>query len=165
MALFGNLDTIKAQLMGTDRYASAFRYLEAVLRTGTPENARVRSLAAGAPTAKVELGGGAFALEQAYLTATSAEKRWESHRKYIDFQAIVSGSEYIEVADHQRLEVAEDLLAARDLLFYQPFAPASSLLVQEGELAVLFPVDAHKPGVWVDSARLVQKAVIKFPVA
>ncbi len=164
MALFGSPETLRAQLATTPSFERAFAYVEECLRPGSAANQRLQAVKAG-DTERVELGGGVFALEQAYDSKPRAAGRWESHYAYIDVQLIVTGEELMEVTDVKRLEIAEDFTPAKDLLFYQPFDDGSVLRMKAGEAAVFFPVDAHKPSLAVGSPSLVRKTVVKVPVA
>jgi biofilm protein TabA len=164
MAFFGTLDTLRAQLVRPEHFAAAFAYVAEALRPGSAAHMRIAQIAAGT-TGRVELAGGAFALEQAYLTKSRTEGRWESHRAYIDVQVVVAGEELMEVTDASRLAVAEDLTPQKDLIFYQPFDAGSVLRVHAGEVAVFFPMDAHLPSLRVGAeAALVRKTVVKVPV-
>jgi YhcH/YjgK/YiaL family protein len=164
MTVFGTLDTLRAQLAPPEHFAVPLAYMAEALRPDSAVQARIGRIAAGV-TERVELAGGAFALEQAYLTKPRAEGRWESHRAYIDVQVVVAGEELMEMADVAHLAVAEDLRPAKDLIFYQPFNRSSVLRVRAGEAAVFFPSDAHLPSLRTGTAAtLVRKTVIKVPV-
>ena len=164
MALFGSVETLSAQLATNPSFERAFTYVEECLRPGSGAHQRLQAVKIG-DTGRVELGGGVFALEQAYQSKPQAEGKWESHLTYIDVQVIVSGDELMEVTDVKRLKIAEDLTPAKDLLFYQPFDDGSVLRVKAGEAAVFFPADAHKPSLAVGTPSLVRKTVVKVPVA
>jgi len=164
MALFGTLGTVRAQIFDNKRFESALAHAALALVAGNPVSERVARLQVG-ETLKVELGGGVFALEQAYETKASPDVRWESHRRYIDVQVIVSGEELMEVCDAGMLVVSEDLTPEKDVIFYAPGSPASTLRVGSGDAAVFCPVDAHRPSLAVSEPRLVRKVVVKVPVA
>jgi biofilm protein TabA len=163
MALFGSLATLRAQLAHGAPFQAAFRYLDAISVEGGADRARLLAVQTG-KTERVELAGGAFALEQAYLTKPRAQAFFESHRAYIDVQVIVSGEELLEVADVSKLTVSEDLRPAKDLIKYRMYDAASVLRLGAGEAAVFFPVDGHMPSVAVQAPGLVRKTVIKVPV-
>lgn len=163
MAVLGTLPLVQAQLANPAQFAAAYAYLARALAPDSPERARIQALAPG-QTERVELAGGAFALEQAYLSKPRAEGRYESHRRIIDLQAIVAGEEFMELASADKLVLREDLSAERDVLFYEDHTGGSRLRVGPGEIAVFFPLDAHLPSVAVDGPALVRKTVIKVPV-
>ncbi|CAM2912087.1 YhcH/YjgK/YiaL family protein [Rariglobus hedericola] len=165
MALFGSLATVRTQLAGSPSFQKALAYVEEILRPGSEAHQRLLAVATG-DTGRVELGDGVFALEQAYIAKPPAEGRWEAHRVYIDVQVIVSGDELMEVTDVSRLAVAEDHTPAKDILFFEQNLEGSVLRMRAGELAVFYPVDAHKPSLAAGvPAALVRKTVVKVPVA
>lgn len=165
MALFGSLETVRAQLAGGPSFEKALAYVEEALRPGSEAHKRLLAVACG-QTGRVELGGGVFALEQAYVAKPRAEGRWEAHRVYIDVQVIVDGDELMEVTDVSRLKVAEDHTPEKDILFYEAEAGGSVLRMRAGEVAVFYPVDAHKPSLAAgEPAALVRKTVVKVPFA
>ncbi len=164
MALFGSVKTLRSQLSDPSRFAAAFRYVEELLTPHSAPHERIRGIGEG-DTVRVELSGGAFALEQVYKTKPPAEVMWESHRAYIDIQVVVEGEEHMEVADVSTLRVSEDLTPGKDVLFYHASPRASLLKAVAGQGAVFFPVDAHRPSMAIDAPALVRKTVVKVPVA
>ena len=164
MALFGSLATLRAQTSRRDIFAATFTYLDEVFRAGSPAAVRLAGAAIGT-TVKVELTGGAFALEQVYQTKARPEGFFESHRKYIDVQVVVTGEEVMELVETSRLAVSVPYDAERDLIKYADYATASLLRLHAGEAAIFFPVDGHMPGLRPGGvAGLVRKTVIKVPV-
>lgn len=166
MALFGSLATVRAQLAHSEKFATAFAYVEACLRAGSPERALLDGLAAE-KMERVELGGGVFALPQACMTQPAGVPtvpKWESHKAYIDVQAVIVGEEIMELSDVTKLAVSEDLTPGKDVLFYAGFTKHSTLRVNAGEVAVFFPIDGHRPLVAPATPALVRKVVVKVPV-
>ncbi len=83
--------------MATDvRFAAACSYVAEALKSGSLAAQRIAGIAQGV-TEKIELSGGAFALEQVYLPRIRPDGFFESHRNYIDVQVIVEGEELMEV--------------------------------------------------------------------
>lgn len=164
MALFGSLSTVRAQLAHADRFQAIFAYLDDCMRPGTEAYKRIRSIAVG-QSGRVELGAGAYGLEQVYQSKPRNEAFFESHKAFIDVQVIVEGEEFIEVADIAKLIVKEDKTPAKDVIIYQMAENASPLRLTAGEAAVLFPVDGHMPTIAVKTPALVRKIVVKVPVA
>jgi biofilm protein TabA len=164
MAIFGTLDTLRAQLARPEYFAATLAYVAEALRPDSAAQARIGKIAVGT-TERVELDGGAFALEQVYLTKPRTEGRWESHGAFIDVQVVVAGEEFMEVAEAAQLAVAEDLRPEKDVIFYRPFDRGSVLRLRAGEAAVFFPSDAHLPALRTGAAAaLVRKTVVKVPV-
>ena len=111
MAIIGSVETVRGQTPRTPAFATAWSYVEQLLRAGSPVNARIGALAVG-ESQKHDLGGGVFAIEQAYESKPRAEGFFESHRKYLDIQVVVTGRETMELADLSR--VARRDRAGRD---------------------------------------------------
>ncbi|HEY0969078.1 MAG TPA: YhcH/YjgK/YiaL family protein [Opitutaceae bacterium] len=163
MAVLGILPVVQSQLAHETQFAAAFAYLAQALKPGSPEHTRILAVKTGA-TERIELTGGAFALEQAYVSKPRAEGKYESHRKYIDLQAILAGEEWMEFTHVSRLVLKDDFSAERDVLFYQDLTAGSRLRVGPGEVAVFFPADAHMPSLAIAAPALVYKTVVKVPV-
>jgi biofilm protein TabA len=162
MALIGSLPTVRAQLADPARFAAAFTSVEECFRAGTARHRVLHGLAAG-QTERVDLADGAFALLQAYLTKPPEETRWETHRVYIDVQAMAEGEEFMETADAARLTLHEDLTPEKDVIFYQPYDAGSTLRLAAGSVAVYFPADGHRGGIAIHAPALVRKIVVKVP--
>lgn len=164
MALLGSLATLRAQTARMEIFSSAFAYLEEVFRPGSAAAVRLRSAAVGA-NQRIDLAGGAFALEQVYLAKARSEGFFESHRKYIDVQVVAEGEEALELAEISRLPVKQAYDAERDVIIYGDCTATSLLRLGAGEAAIFFPVDGHMPGLRSGAtATLVRKTVIKVPV-
>jgi len=105
---------------------------------------------------------GMYAIPQEYAPKKKTEKQIESHHKYIDIQFMVEGTEYLGYANKNTLhgsgyDEEHDTERLTGPLTFLPF--------RKGYFAVLFPQDAHMPGVKArDSTKNVKKVVIKVPV-
>ena len=144
-------------------FAEALDYLRHCLAKGTAEHARLGELAEGAAY-RAELDNGVYAVESCYRTRTRVECFFESHRRYIDVQAMIEGEEIIEVADIGRLCAADDYRSEKDLVKYLDFDFASRLRLVPGDLAIFFPPDGHMPCLQIGASVLVRKTVVKVPV-
>ncbi len=165
MALIGSLETLRSQVPPTPGFSVAFAYVEELLREDSPARARLRGIAAGG-SQKIELEGGAFAVEQVYTTRPRAEGFFESHRKYIDVQVIVEGSELMEVVDISRIRMRDAYDSERDLITYHDCDEASLFRVPAGVATIYYPADVHMPTLRLgEVSSLVRKTVVKVPVA
>ncbi len=87
------------------------------------------------------------------------------HRKYIDLQYLVRGSEQIGYApDVMTYEVKEDKLKEKDVLFYKSVERETFLEMKEKDFAVFFPNDIHRPTCMYEEQELVKKVVLKISV-
>lgn len=104
-----------------------------------------------------------YALVQRYVTRPAGEKRWESHRRYLDVQYLVAGRERIDHAPLAMLQGATAYDEAKDVIHYAgPAGESSALCLEAGDFAAFFPEDGHRPGVTADGpAAEVRKVVVK----
>jgi YhcH/YjgK/YiaL family protein len=99
-----------------------------------------------------------FCIVQNYLTIPPEEGFWEAHRRFIDIQFVVKGSEWIGYAPLRSLEL-ERYDEAKDLAVL--LGEGSYVRVPEGSFMILGPGDAHKPRIALGKPESVRKAVIK----
>ena len=81
----------------------------------------------------------------------------ESHVLYTDVQYILEGEEYIGLAP--LTEMGEQVSRNGDLYLWN--GPCDNLKLSKGCFAVLFPQDAHAPGIAVGEPSTVRKVVFK----
>jgi biofilm protein TabA len=166
MAVFGSLETVRAQLADSGAFAAAFAHVEECLRADSPARAQLLAVPPG-EVVRTELAGGAFALGQVYFTKPRREARLESHRRHVDVQVMIVGAEFMELTDPARLTLNEDRTPGQDVLFYENSETTSVLRLDgPGATAVFFPADAHLGSVMTGNVpTLVRKVVVKVPVA
>ena len=163
MAYAGSFQEVRNDAAGDPRFAAAFAYVSDLLEAGSAAWERMGRIAAGV-TERVELAGGAFALEQVYQPKPRPEGFFESHRKYIDVQVVVSGAELMELADISRLMISEAYNSERDFTKYADITGAAVLNMGSGDAAIFFPNDGHMPSLHWRGTGLVRKTVVKVPV-
>ena len=106
-------------------------------------------------------GDAIFALVQRYTTKPRDAGRWEAHRRYIDLQLVVDGIEQIGYTHISQLQ-AEPHDAERDLTWLS--GEGELITVRSGSFMLLWPEDAHMPGMAVDAPVPVLKVVMKIEV-
>ena len=106
-------------------------------------------------------GDAVYALVQSYDTAAPEEKKFESHRAYLDIQFVAIGAETILYAPTRSLQPTTPYDAAKDYLLYADPDHATSLLTPPGSFAIFFPQDGHKPGCVNGAPSRIKKVVIK----
>ncbi|HNW92806.1 MAG TPA: YhcH/YjgK/YiaL family protein [bacterium] len=113
------------------------------------------------PDGRQEIAGDdVYAMVSRYTPKPPADDlRWEAHRRYIDVQYAVAGSELIGWSPLAvvRETVAYD--AAGDCAFYS--GPGCRLPLAAGRFAIFFPADAHAPGLADGSGAAMLKIVVK----
>ena len=107
-------------------------------------------------------GDGYCVTLQEYSTKTESEGRWETHKKHIDIQYIVSGEEMVKYTNLLNLEELIEKDEKKDFYFYRNAVCEDSMTVREGEFVIFFPEDGHKPSLHVDGElKKVRKVVVK----
>jgi len=114
------------------------------------------------PVSTVEIDGDrVFAMIQEYNTKPRTQGFWESHRKYIDIQYVVSGVEHMGFANLEQLTNG-NYDADKDLIMHE--GSGSFVLLPAGMFTLLFPNDVHMPQIAVDNPHPVKKVVVKVAV-
>lgn len=109
-------------------------------------------------------GDDLFAGVSSYNTKARNAAKLETHRKYVDIQVLISGSEIFEVFQKQELTVSEPYNPEKDAEFYQvPAEPCAQITMNPGQFIVFFPEDAHMPCLMTGNMPgPVKKVVIKL---
>ena len=103
-------------------------------------------------------GDDLFAMVQEYDTKLKSEGSWEAHRQYADIQLVVDGSEHMGYAPVTSL-IQGSYDAEGDFL---PLDGDGMFIdMRAGTFMVLFPQDAHMPGMAIESPSPVRKVVVK----
>jgi biofilm protein TabA len=144
------------QLNHADRYTGlhplfsrAFEYL------ARPD---LEGLAAG--TYELE-GRRLYSIVQDYVTKPMDQGKWEAHRQYIDLQFVVRGTERIGYAPARRMEAgAYDT----DRDFQALSGRGDFITLHRGDFVLLWPGEAHMPGMAAGDAGTVRKVVVKIGV-
>jgi len=114
------------------------------------------------PDGRVEIDGDeVYALVQSYETQ-SGDWLFEGHRRYLDIQYVAAGEEVIGWAHLDRASVTEAYDPAKDAwLGIVPAAEITPVRLAAGQLAVLYPSDAHAPRHSAGAPMAVKKIVVK----
>lgn len=105
-------------------------------------------------------GDNLYAMINEYETKPLYESEWEAHRKYIDIQCMIKGQEQISYANIDRMESKGPYDADHDVLFLLGQSD-DELLLKEGDVAIFWPEDVHRPGIANKKPVLIKKVVIK----
>lgn len=101
---------------------------------------------------------------QEYNTRTVEHCELESHRKYVDIQFIIEGSEIIQVAHTSSLSQLSEYCEENDVAFWKTPSHMMSVLLQSGSYIVLYPQDAHMGCIMNGQPVKVRKVVGKVRV-
>ncbi len=88
---------------------------------------------------------------------------WESHRKFIDIQCIISGEEKMGIYPVSKSTVTKEYDEKRDAANY--LASGKFYIGKPGVFFIFFPSDAHRPNITPGGNKVVKKIVIKVRVA
>jgi len=109
-------------------------------------------------------GDNLFVNVSEYKTKEAIDARFEAHRKYIDIQYVINGTEMIGVAPMASNEgVTEPYDETKDVEFLK-FSNETFYQATTGNFFVFFPQDGHMPGVKTDSLSQVRKLVVKIRI-
>lgn len=115
------------------------------------------------PIGKYEIDGEKlFLVKQDYETKPVSEGVWEAHRRYIDFQYVIHGTEKIGYAPIETMKESTPYHQTDDFALFS--GNGSFLEIKEGMFAVLYPEDVHMPSVQVEGPIKVKKAVFKIKI-
>lgn len=111
-------------------------------------------------------GDSVYALVQEYETKeaslTTPAAKYEAHRKYIDVQYMVAGTETMGFAPIQTLQTVDSYDTDKD--FEMLSGEGCAVVVSSGEFCIFFPEDAHMPGLCYNTKTNVKKVVVKVRI-
>lgn len=162
MAIFGKLEVVKNQV-NKEKFVTAFTYLEKLLDKNSIEYKRLINILLDS-CVKINLDENTYVLEQSYISKERNGCFFESHKKYIDMQFILCAEEIIEVINSDLLEIQSMYNEKSDLIKYNDTLETSAIILKAGDIAILYPEDAHMPCVKVKDNTKVIKAVVKVSV-
>lgn len=163
MAIIGNISEVARQAAGTDALRKGLDFLSEVLSGKLPEiSERVKQLEAGKNFEVPIEGKNVYANFQAYRSKKRSDGFFEAHKEFTDIQCVLEGEEWIEVArlhDHGSAPVYD---ANGNFFFPLAETGATRFQMKPSLVTVLFPEDAHAPGLRVgEEGTLVRKVVVK----
>jgi YhcH/YjgK/YiaL family protein len=110
------------------------------------------------------MGDEMFALVQSYDTRDIALGKIEAHRKFIDIQALLVGSERMFYGASGVLDCCDEYNPDNDAAFYKYDAEKTlEYILTPGVFTVFFPEEGHMPGISLKSGSApIKKVVIKI---
>lgn len=101
---------------------------------------------------------------QSYVTKPADECKLESHKKFVDIQVMVSGSEAMDIVDTSRLTLQESYDATKDVMFWKISSRTARTTLTSGDIIVLYPEHAHRGAVSIENSTKVVKIVGKVKI-
>ena len=109
-------------------------------------------------------GDNLFATVSEYLTKNEEDANFEAHRKYIDIQYVITGTEQIYVASVlNKNEIITPYDEAKDIEF-MTVSGSNSFTATPKRFFVFFPSDIHRPGIKIGENSQVRKVVVKVKI-
>ena len=103
-----------------------------------------------------------FANVQSYNTKDDAP--FEGHRKYIDIQYMIKGTEKVGVTDYSNCSTTEEYNEEKDIEFLKADKEAHYQILEQGDFLVFFPQDAHQPSLDYKEKLFVKKVIVKVAI-
>ena len=100
---------------------------------------------AALPCGHYEIGPDEFVNVMEYDTKARKDACYEAHKKYLDIQMVISGSELIEVAQLPSLTATTAFDEENDYALYSNEQIGDQYLLTPGKFIVVMPNDGHMP--------------------
>lgn len=104
------------------------------------------------------------AIVSEYETKAVNENGYEAHKKFIDIQYLLKGTEKNCCLPIEKLKVTKPYKEEIDAAFYEAEVPAQKLLLGDGFFAIYWPQDGHMPCLNADGTETVKKVVVKVEI-
>lgn len=104
------------------------------------------------------------AIVSEYETMAMNENGYEAHKKYIDIQYLLKGSEKNCCLPVEKLTEIKPYKEEIDAAFYLADIPTQELILGNGYFAIYWPQDGHMPCLSADGAEMVKKVVVKVEI-
>lgn len=157
MAVYGKLeDIIKEDILGK-RIKNGLKYLfnlDKDLLSGKSDGFNEKVFLQGSDM---------YVIHQVYKTKPLKAARFEAHREYIDLQYVWEGEEQIPISSLDGLAAQIGYDKQKDIQFFD-YISASTLVMKPGFVVVIYPADAHAPGLTYKKQQLVRKSVVKVRI-
>ena len=88
--------------------------------------------------------------------------RYEIHRKYIDLQIVLDGSEEMDWAPIDSLKMTDNGFERGDDIAFYEGTELSTVTLGGDQCAILFPEDGHRPNIMHKNINNVLKIVFKI---
>jgi YhcH/YjgK/YiaL family protein len=148
-----NVKNSKLYFNLNDKFKAAFDFID-------------KAVSGNYDAGKYEINGqDLYANIDVYNTKLAADGKFEGHKKYIDVQYVVSGTEAMKVVDVKNTVANSQDNAPNDCMFYQDSELSSVIIVEQGSFAIFYPNDIHMPGLALnDIPSKVKKIVVKVKI-
>lgn len=105
------------------------------------------------------------AIVSEYETKVVNENGYEAHRKFIDIQYVLNGTEKNCFLPIEKLTETKSYKEDMDAAFYTALLSSQELSLGNGYFVIYYPQDGHMPGLSLNKNMRVKKVVIKVEIA
>lgn len=111
------------------------------------------------------LGNDVYVNVQDYTSKPETQGKWEAHKKYIDIQFMIKGTERIGVGEIDNYQTTEAYDESKDLEFLAVANDNYQFInMNENDFIILYPQDVHMPQIAMNTPSYVKKAVVKISI-
>ncbi len=111
------------------------------------------------------LGDDVYVNVQDYTSKPETQGNWEAHKKYIDIQFMIKGTERIGVGEIDNYQTTEAYDESKDLEFLAVANDNYQFInMNENDFIILYPQDVHMPQIAMNTPSYVKKAVVKISI-
>lgn len=116
------------------------------------------------PSGVALLAHGVKAIVSEYGTKLQNENGYEAHRRYIDIQLPLEGTEIVKCCPLNSLSPDSEYNEEQDYILFKNNQYGVDLQIGKGFFLVLFPDDAHMPQLCSGQPENIKKLTLKVPV-
>lgn len=113
------------------------------------------------PCGRIYVNEDVYVTVSIYTTKKLENAYYESHKKYIDLQYLVSGEEYIGLTKKDFNSIRTPYNEEKDITLYD-YNGGKLLLATPAVYFIFFPEDLHRPCINVNKNSIVKKIVVKI---
>lgn len=107
----------------------------------------------------------AYANIDVYTTKDINLCKFEAHKKYVDIQMLLDGTERLDHIFVDNLIIGEEYDDIKDVMFFkEPVEDFDTVFMTPFKFVMLYPYDAHKPQIACKTCSKVKKVVVKIKV-
>ena len=113
---------------------------------------------------KTEVNSDFYYTVQRYNTKEVSECSFESHKKYVDIQIMIEGSEIMDLADISRMSMKQEYNSDSDFMLWNEPERFTRTTLRQGDYIVIYPETAHRGAINLGLEERVLKIVGKVRI-
>ncbi len=106
-----------------------------------------------------------YYIVKSYETKDVSDCKFESHKKYVDIQYMIKGTEAMSLIDVNRVSPTTEYNEEKDIMFFEnPKEECATLTLSGGNYVTFYPSDAHRPSMKAQNKEVILKAIGKVRI-